>query len=133
MILKKENKQDQIIKELAKKYNIDYRVCKAIVDSPLLYFKSLVVDDFVEHGIRIPYFGAFCQKGGYNNKSMRISRRVKILKENITNVAAMMAATLDFIVPDIEAAEDIIQRAVDDGDYEKINFIWDGWVDYNHE
>lgn len=132
-MVKLENKQDQLIKELSKKYNIDYRICKAIVNSPFIYFRDIVSDDFIEHGIRIPYFGAFCQKGGYNNKSMRTSKRVEILLNNITKVAAMMSATLGFIVPDVESAENIIKTAYDTGDYEKINFIWSNWVEFNHE
>lgn len=132
-MIKTDNKQDKIVRELAKKYKIDYRLCKAVVDSPLLYFKSLVTDDYIEHGVRISHFGAFCQKGGYNNKAMRTGKRVDILLENATEVAAMMATTLGFIVPTVESAEEIIRKAYDDGDYEKINFIWQGWVDFNHE
>jgi len=125
------NKQELLIKQLAKEYKIDYRVCKAIVNSPFLYLKYLVTDDFQEDGMRIPYFGAFCQKGGYRNKSMRTETRKKILLENIDEVTIMMATTQGFIVPSSDSAKEVIEKAWEDGDYEKINFIWGGWKEYN--
>lgn len=132
-MVKATNKQDLLIKELAKKYNIDYRVCKAVVNSPFLYLKDLVTDDVKEEGIRIPYFGMFTQKGGYKNKAMRTEARKKILLENILEVTTMMATTQGFVVPSVESAKELIEKAWESGDYEKINFIWDGWKDYNKQ
>lgn len=133
MGIKTEIKQEAILKAIAKAHNVDYRICKAIVDSPFLYLKYLITDPSLEHGIRIPYFGAFCQKGDYKNKTMRTETRVRILLDNIVDVAAMMAATQGFIVPTTDSAKEIIENAWSIGDYEKINFIWEGWKDFNKQ
>jgi hypothetical protein len=122
---------DELIKVLAKKYNIDTRVCKEIINSPFAYFKHMVTSATVEDGMRLPYVGAFTQKGNYKNKSMRAEARTKILLDNITDVTVMMATTLGFIVPTIDSAKDLIDKAYEIGDYDKINMIWHGWIEYN--
>jgi hypothetical protein len=91
----------------------------------------MVTSDTIEGGVRIPYFGVFCQKGGYKNKIMRTETRKNILLENMEEVTVMMAATLGFLVPTIESAKNVIETAWEEGDNEKINMIWDGWTEYN--
>lgn len=129
--MKVENKQDLLIKKLAKQFNIDYRVCKEIVNSPFSYLKYIVTSDTIERGVRIPYFGAFCQKGEYKNKTMRTETRKNILIENLDEVAIMMVTTLGFVFSSHESAKSIIDKAWEIGDYEKINMIWDGWKEYS--
>lgn len=129
--IKIENRQDELVKKISKEYGIDYRICKAIVDSPFLYLKYLVTHDSIEDGIRIPYFGVFCQKGNYKNKTMRTKTRKDILLDNIEEVTRMMVSIKGFVAPSIESAKKIIEDAWELGDYEKLNFIWEGWVEFN--
>lgn len=125
------DKQDLLIKVLAKKYNIDPRVCKAVVDSPFLYLKYLVTSSSEEDGLRIPYFGAFCQKGEYKNKIMRTENRVKNLLLDIEQVAVMMHSMLGFELQSVDSAKRIIETAFEVGDYDKINMIWEGWQEFS--
>jgi hypothetical protein len=126
-----QNNYDKLIKELALKNNIDVRVCKEIVNSPFAYLKHLVTSATVEDGVRLPYVGAFCQKGNYKNKGMRAEKRKDILLSEILEVTIMMATTLGFIVPSVDSAKELIEKAWDTGDYEKIDLIWHGWLEYN--
>jgi hypothetical protein len=126
-----QNNYDKVIKDIALLNFVDTRVCKEIINSPFAYLKYMVTDSFEEEGLRLPYVGAFCQKGNYKNKTMRTSTRKKILLENIVDVATMMATTLGFELPTIGSFKDVIDEAFDKGDYEKINLIWDGWIAYN--
>lgn len=123
--------QQSIIKKIAEKYNIDHRVCKEIVNSPFVYLKYLITSSNIEDGLRIPYFGAFCQKGNYNNKTMRTSNRVKELLNNIELVSSMMVSTLGFELASVSSAERVLKEALEAKDYDKINMIWEGWLDYN--
>ena len=125
------NKQEKLIREIAKNFSLDYRVCKEIINSPFLYLKYIVTDSAIEEGIRIPYFGAFCQKGNYKNKTMRTKNRVDILLDNIVDVTVMMSTTLGFELPSVESGKKVVEKAFEDGDYEKINMIWGGWLEYN--
>jgi len=125
------DRQQSIIKKIAEKHNIDQRVCKEIVNSPFVYLKYLVTSSNIEEGLRIPYFGAFCQKGGYKNKTMRIENRVKELLDNLEEVASMMVSTLGFELVSPNSAERILKDALSSKDYDKINMIWNGWVEYN--
>lgn len=125
------NNYDKLIKELALKHDIDVRICKEIVNSPFAYLKHMVTSATIEDGMRLPYVGSFCQKGNYKNKTMRTETRKKILLDEIVDVTVMMATTLGFIVPTADSAKEIIEKAFEIGDYEKINMIWQGWLEYN--
>jgi hypothetical protein len=126
-----QNNYDKVIKDIALTNFVDTRVCKEIINSPFAYLKYMVTSASEEEGVRLPYVGAFCQKGNYKNKTMRTSTRKNILLENIVDVAVMMSATLGFELPTIGSFKDVIEDAFKAGDYEKINMIWDGWVQYN--
>lgn len=126
-----QNNYDKLIKELAFKYKIDVRVCKEITNAPFTYLKHLVTSAAIEDGMRLPYVGVFTQKGNYKNKNMRAETRKKILLEEIVDVTTMMATTLGFMVPTVESAQDIIEIAFERGDYEKLDMIWHGWLEYN--
>ena len=131
MVLVSKNNDEKLIKELALNNLIDVRVCKQIINSPFAYLKYIVTDSTIEEGVRLPYVGAFCQKGNYKNKAMRTEKRKDILLDNIVDVAVMMQTTLGFEFPTIGSAKDIIVKAWEDGDNEKINFIWGGWLEFN--
>jgi hypothetical protein len=122
---------DSLIKSLALNNSIDFRVCKAIVNSPFAYLKYLVTHPSIEEGLRIPYLGAFAQKGEYKNKAMKAENRVKLLLADVTDVSVMMATTLGFVVPSVESTKELLNKALADGDNEKINMIWQGWLEYN--
>jgi hypothetical protein len=126
-----QNNYDQLIKELAKKNNIDVRVCKEIINSPFTYLKHIVTSATIEYGMRLPFVGAFTQKGEYRNKGMRAEVRKNILLDNLTDVTVMMATTMGFIVPTVDSTKELIDKAWEIGDYEKLNLIWSGWVEYN--
>jgi hypothetical protein len=123
--------QNNYIKVLAKANSLDPRVCKAIVDSPFAYLKHLITSPTAEEGLRLMHLGAFSQKGNYKNKTMRTATRAKALLGEIEDVTIMMAATLGFIVPTVDSAKALIEEALEKGDNEKINMIWDGWLEYN--
>lgn len=57
MLLKKE-----IVKKLAKKYNLDTRVVRLIVDYPIKFARERISDDEDNRPIRIRYFAAFVPK-----------------------------------------------------------------------
>jgi hypothetical protein len=101
------------------------------VDSPFAYLKYLVTSPDKEEGLRIMYLGAFSQKGNYKNKGMRTQVRARLLLEEIDEVAIMMATTQGFVVPTVDSAKAIIEKAIESGDNEKINLIWNGWEEYN--
>lgn len=126
------NNYDKLIKEISLANSIDIRVCKEIINSPFAYLKHLVTSASEEDGVRLPYVGAFCQKGEYKNKTMRAERRRNTLLANIVDVSVMMSTVLGFVVPSIESAEHIINEAYDSGDYEKLNMIWDSWQEYDN-
>jgi hypothetical protein len=124
-------RQHNYIKALATANSLDPRVCKAIVDSPFAYLKYLVTSPDKEEGLRVMYLGAFSQKGNYKNKGMRTQTRAKLLLDEIDEVTIMMAATLGFMLKDADSAKSIIEQALEDGDNDKINLIWNGWEEYN--
>lgn len=126
------NNYNKLIKDLALVNSIDVRVCKEIINAPFAYLKYLVTSPTIEEGVRLPYVGAFCQKGNYKNKTMRVEKRKNILldPDNIVDVAMMMQTTLGFEFPTIGSAKDIIEAAWKFGDNEKINMIWAGWIEF---
>ena len=70
--------QDQLIKNLASRYNKDERVIKEIVYSPLKFTNRLIQSPKDNRPVRIRYFGAFVQKTKFN-KSLKLNNMVDIL------------------------------------------------------
>ena len=123
------NYQDKIISNLAKKYNLDSRIVKSIVYSPLKFTNRIVKHNMDMRPIRIMYFGVFMQKERKNKKN-RMNRFVEELLNNMDEVIIVMGSTLQFPISTMKGAEKIINDANDSDDYEKIKMIWDAWQEY---
>jgi len=122
--------QDEILKELSKKFNKDIRHIKTVAYYPIRFAKEIIENTLDDRPIRIRHFGVFTQKY-ISDKDLIMSVRVKHLLNNIENVAIMMATTMDFIIPKISSAKRIIEDIVKTKDYEKLNLIWEEWKLYN--
>lgn len=121
--------QDDILRELSKKFNKDIRHIKTVAYYPIRFAKEIIENTLDDRPIRIRYFGAFTQKY-ISNKDLIMSVRVKHLLNNLEDVAIMMATILDFIIPKISSARKIIEDIVKTKDYEKLNLIWEEWKLY---
>ena len=115
--------QETIIKNLAKKYNLDHRIVKEVVYSPLKFTNRVVKDPMDMRPIRIMYFALFVQKPK-KNKANRMSGMIETLLENIKDVTVAMYAN------SIEEAKKIINNAKEAKDYLKIKEIFDAWQEY---
>ena len=62
---------DEVIKELALKYDKDPRVIKLICYHPLLFSKHVIEDPEDERAIMIRYFGKFILKYNKNSESKK--------------------------------------------------------------
>ena len=122
--------QDDILRELSKKFNKDVRHIKTVAYYPIRFAKEIIENTLDDRPIRIRHFGVFTQKY-ISDKDFIMSVRVKHLLNNIENVAIMMATTMDFIIPKISSAKRIIEDIVKTKDYEKLNLIWEEWKLYN--
>jgi len=125
------NFQDRIIREIANEYKLDWRIVQEIVYSPLKFLKKVVTDPADERPVRIMYFGVFAQKLGKKNKSSRMEKRIKKLLDNIDEVTVVMGVMLQFPIRSAASAKKIIEEARDSGDIEKIEMIWNAWLEYN--
>ena len=115
--------QEKLIRQLAKKYNIDYRVVKEIVYSPLKFTNRVVTDNTDMRPIRIMYFGVFTQKDR-KNKANRMSGIIEVLLDNLDEVKIVMEVT------SAESAKKIIENARKTNDYKTVKTIWDAWQEY---
>ncbi len=78
--------QSQLEKDLAKKYNLDYRIIREIVRSPLKFVKRRMEDEEDQRPIRLRYFGVFVQKEMVN-KPMVNKGRITEMCKNIRRCA----------------------------------------------
>lgn len=123
------SEQDKLIKEIAKKENIDSRIIKTIVNYPMKFAKTKMSDLSDNRPIRIRYFGAFVHKNTESKKTKFFNKK-NILIENLEDVAIMMSTILGFQLVNFESARNIIEEAFKQKDYEKINLIWNEWESY---
>lgn len=121
--------QDQLIKNLASRYNKDERVIKEIVYSPLKFTNRLIQSPKDNRPVRIRYFGAFVQKTKFN-KSLKLNNMVDILLDNIEEVLIIMVSILHFPISSTESAKNIIESARDSNDFDKLKMIWDAYMEY---
>lgn len=124
--------QNKLIKDLAKKYNLDKRVIHNIVYYPIRFAKTKMEDPCNNRGIRIRYFGLFTQKH-IVNKDYLYNLRVKSMLDNIDNVAIMMGSILGFQISSANSAKIIIETALEQKDYDKLQLIWDEWSYYSYK
>jgi len=123
--------RDKIVKELAKKYNKDKRIIDQIVKSPFKFTNRVIRDISDDRPVRLRYFGVFTQKNYYYNKKYRINKMVDVLLENIKDVTIVMGAVLGFQVNGRQGAEDIIETAREQHDYDKVKLIYDAYMEWD--
>jgi len=123
--------RDKIVKELAKKYNKDKRIIDQIVKSPFKFTNRVIRDISDDRPVRLRYFGVFTQKNYYYNKKYRINKMIDVLLEHIEDVTIVMAAVLGFPITGRQGAEDIIERAREDHDYDKVKSIYDAYMEWD--
>ena len=121
--------QEQLIRKIAKEHDIDFRIVKEVVYSPLKFTNRVIQHNTDMRPMRIMYFGVFMQKIK-KNKANRMSGMIEVLLENIDEVTIVMGAILQFPVTSVAGAEKIINSARDTNDYDKIKMIWDAWQEY---
>ena len=121
--------QERLIRDIAKKRGMDYRLVRTIVGYPMKFAKAKMSDLADDRPVRIRYFGAFVHKH-LKSKKYRYEKKVSLLLENIEEVAIMMTTILGFQLVNFESARTIITSALDTKDYEKIELIWKEWESY---
>jgi len=121
--------QDKLINKLGKKYNIDPRVVKQVVYSPLKFTNRVVQDPADMRPVRIMYYCVFTQKPS-KNKMSRMEGQVDILLENMDEVIIVMGAILHFPISTMAGAKKILIDARETKDFEKVKMIWDAWKEY---
>lgn len=124
-----DKKVNRLFRSIAKKHKLDYRIVRAVILSQFKYVKKVVIDPCELRPVRLGYFGAFDIK--FKKLRLKMASIKEVLFENISDVAIMMATTLGFQVKDFESAKKIIEEAIADNDYTKLEMIWDGWLEYN--
>lgn len=82
-------KQKALVRDLAKKYNLDVKVIEKVIKSPFFFFREKMesLDDI--RAVRIPYFGVFSLKYGItqlNKQGMLIKKVVLQLKRELGNI-----------------------------------------------
>jgi hypothetical protein len=96
---------EEVIKQLALKYNIDWRVVKLICYHPLLFAKHVMEDPDDDRAIMIRYFGKFVLK--YNktkvDKKKNVDRHLykksialekKLLKkQNVNDITEVVSSS----------------------------------------
>ena len=118
--------QDRLIKDLAKKYNKDPRVIKEIVWSPIKFANRVISDPTDSRPIRIRYFGVFALK--HKDAKFNLYKdRVKRLKKDMIGTMLILD-TMGFLIKDYTSVNRILDDALDSGDFEKIETIWDEHV-----
>lgn len=123
------NYQEKLIRKIAKEKNLDFRVVREAVYSPLKFTNRVVQHPTDMRPVRIMYFGVFTQKTK-KNKLSRMEMMVEKLLDNMEEVVVVMGAMLQFPITTVEGAEKIINDAKDSNDYDKIKMIWDAWQEY---
>lgn len=123
------NYQDKIIKDLAKKHNLDSRIVKAIVYYPIKFTKDVFKDPVDMRPVRIRYFGVFTQKV-VKNKMNRLNNMFEILYNNIDDSFIVMNAVLGFPMKNKDSARKILEQARDTNDYDKLKLVWDAYNEY---
>jgi hypothetical protein len=124
--------QNKIIKELAKEYNLDKRTVQMIVYYPLKFAKQKMENPCNNRPIRIRHFGLFTQKH-IINKDFLYNLRANALLDHINDVAIMMATVLGFTILSADSAKHIIETALSQKDYDKLQLIWDEWSYYSYK
>jgi len=74
---------DDVIKELALKYNMDWRVIKLICYHPLLFTKHIIEDTEDERAIMIRYFGKFVLKYNKTKEDKKYNTNRYLRKKSI--------------------------------------------------
>ena len=115
--------QDRIIKELAKKYELDYRHVKNIVYYPFKFAKAKMEDPLNDRPIRIKYFGVFTQKH-ILNKDFLFKTRANAMLDLIEDTAVIMSTILGYNIINMDSAKAIITSALEHKDYDKLESIW---------
>jgi len=115
--------QDSLIIELAKKYNRDPRVIKEIAFSPIKFANRVISDPNDIRPIRVRYFGVFTLKHK-EGKMTLFKGRVETLKKHIPEVTFIMEM-LGYIIKDENSVNRILDEALESGDHEKIETIWE--------
>ena len=121
--------QDIIIRDLAKKYNIDPRVAKEICYYPLKFAKNIIRNPIDEKPIRVRYFGVFTQKHK-ENKQNRANTIFEILYNDISNTYAVMMSMLGFQLKNIDSARKVLEAARDSKDWDKLEMIWESYKEF---
>jgi hypothetical protein len=124
--------QDRIIKDIAKKYKLDYRHVKNIVYYPFKFAKAKMSDPLNERPIRIKYFGVFTQKH-ILNKDFYFKTKTEAMLDSIEDVAVIMSTVLGYQIISLDSAKNIITTALEQKDYEKLQTIWDELRYYNRK
>ena len=122
--------QERLIRNIAKKKEMNLRITKTIAYYPLKFAKERMTDLSDDRPVRIRYFGAFVHKY-MGSKKYRYEKKADLLLDSIEDVAVMMATILGFQLVNFESAKNIIELAVEQKDYEKIKMIWDEWESYS--
>jgi len=124
------NKKGLIIRDLAKKYNKDIRVTQQIVDSLFKFVNRVVTDPCDRRPVRLRYFGVFMEKEK-SNKDMKAKYVAKLLLDDIQNVLVVMASILGYDIDKAISAKAIIERALEEKDYEKLTDIYGAYKEWN--
>lgn len=123
------NYQDALIKDLAKKYQIDPRIVKEVVYYPIRFTRDIIRDDTDIKPIRIKYFGVFTQKI-VKNKMNKLNHMFEVLYENIDDSFIVMSSMLGFQMKNKDSTRKILEQARDTNDYDKLKLIWDAYNEY---
>jgi hypothetical protein len=115
--------QDRQIRALAKKFNIDPRIVKEVVYSPLKFASRTISDPVDMRPIRIRYFGVFALKHR-DAKDNMFKDRVKKMKGAMSKTLIIMAG-MGYLIKDDKSVNRILDEALEIKDYEKIQTIWE--------
>ena len=120
---RKRAQQDKVIRKLAKQFGRDERVIKEIVYSPLKFASRVIADPTDTRAVRVRYFGVFTLKHK-DAKDNLFRDRVKRLKSKIGKTLIIMAS-MGYLIKDESSVHRILDQALEERDYEKIQAIWE--------
>ena len=79
--------EDQIVKELAEKYNLNSYVIREVIRSPFMFIKEKMISLEDSRSIRLPYFGVLIYRDykypGVNKHIMLLQKAISKLTEEM--------------------------------------------------
>lgn len=107
---------NKLVSIVAKKFNKDVRVVNHIVNHPFKFLKTHVTSSEDIGGVRLPYFGIFFVKLKYKKED----RHRKEVSDILRLVTPEMLPFLKHYPSTIEELKTILNKALEDKDYDKI-------------